>query len=237
MIRALLFDLDDTLYGYAPSNAAGLSAAHGVIDDALGVPIARFQEAHDRARGMFAERLRGQAASHNRMLFFKQMILELGGPGRSALAVALFDIYWRAFFDAMQAAPDAVSVLEQLAAEFKLAVVSNHTTDIQLRKLDRLGLDPFFSAIVTSEEVGVEKPSPVIYRHALLLLGATAAEAVMIGDDPERDIAGARAVGIRTIRTAEFEDRETGDVGPDRVIERLNELPSVLSALRLVRPG
>jgi len=232
MIRALLFDLDDTLYGYAPGNAAGLAAAHGVLDDAIGVPAERFHEVHDRVRLELARRLRGQAASHNRVLFFKEIVTELAGPRRSALACEMFDRYWSAFFDGMRPAEAAHEVLAELSADYPLALVSNHTTDIQLRKVVRLGFDRYFSAIVTSEEMGVEKPAPIVFQTALDRLGTKVGEAVMIGDDPKRDIGGAQAVGLRAILSTEFVTRDPNGVVPDGAIKDLRDLPGVIRGPR-----
>lgn len=71
----------------------------------------------------------------------------------------------------------------------------------------RLGFGELFDAFVTSEDVGYCKPHPAMFRTALRELGVRPEEAAMIGDRPERDIAGAHALGLRTIwkRPAGFE--------------------------------
>lgn len=232
MIRALLFDLDDTLYGYGPCNTAALSAVHVAMDAAVGVSKDHFREAHDRIRLELAERLRGQAASHNRVIFFKQMVEELAGPRRSSLASDLFDLYWQAFFDTMQPAAAAHDVLAELSADHKLALVSNHTTDIQLRKIEQLGFDQYFDVVITSEEMGVEKPAAVVFETALSRLGEAVDGAVMVGDDPTRDIGGAQSVGLRAILSTEFVTRERKGVKPDAEIATIGDLLAVVRGLR-----
>ena len=84
------------------------------------------------------------------------------------------------------------------AAGRRLVVVSNW--DVSLDEvLDRLGLAPMLDGVVTSAAVGVRKPSPEIFEHALALAGVTAHDAVHVGDSLAEDVAGARAAGIEAV--------------------------------------
>jgi putative hydrolase of the HAD superfamily len=84
------------------------------------------------------------------------------------------------------------------AAGRRLVVVSNW--DVSLDDvLDRLGLAPMLDGVVTSAAVGVRKPSPEIFEHALALAGVTAHDAVHVGDSLAEDVAGARAAGIEAV--------------------------------------
>jgi putative hydrolase of the HAD superfamily len=228
MIAAVLFDLDATLYDYAPCNEAGLVAAHARLARERTVSSEEFRALHDAVRAELAHELRGQAASHERALFFKRIVERLGpGPG-TALALTLNDVYWEAFLDCMRPAPHAHEVLAELSASLPIALVSNHTTAVQLRKIERLGLEPFLTAVVTSEEVGVEKPDARIFAAALEAVGEHASNAVMIGDDPAADIAGARAVGLRTVQSREFDPRPAPEGLADVVVSALGEVPAAL---------
>jgi putative hydrolase of the HAD superfamily len=229
MIEAFLFDLDDTLYDYAPCNAAGLEAAHARLAGELSVSADDFRALHDEVRADLAHELRRQAASHDRILFFKRMVEHLSGRPGSALALEVHEAYWSAFLERARPAPHAHDVLGELASAGKVALVSNHTTAVQLRKIDRLGLDPFLTAVVTSEEAGVEKPDARIFAAALSALGVHASNAVMIGDDPAGDIAGARALGLRTVLTTEFRDTGAPHGLAGAVVTSLAELPGLWS--------
>jgi len=231
MIRALLFDLDDTLYDYAPCNREALAAVHGLLNTHVACSVEEFRTLHDAVRADLAQRLSGQAASHNRSLFFKLIVERLVGTCRIDLAVELFDCYWRVFLGSMQPAPDAHEVLSALGSTYELALVSNHTTDIQLRKLRQLSFQSYFGVVVTSEEVGAEKPDARIFEQALAALDVEVADAVMIGDDSHGDIYGARAAGLATILTTEFTDRQPNSTDADAIIESLADLPDCLAAL------
>jgi HAD superfamily hydrolase (TIGR01549 family) len=95
--------------------------------------------------------------------------------------------------------PGAVELVRQLAARTPVAVVTNGPPDIQRLKLAQLDIEPYISAVVISGEVGVGKPDPAIFALALERLGADPTRALMIGDNWERDVQGARAMGMRAV--------------------------------------
>ena len=140
--KAVLFDLDDTLYEYAPCNGHGLAAAREVLGGAFEIPEQEFHALHDEVRGQLARELRGQAASHNRALFFKRMVEAVaGGPHPAAADLVRADVrpLLEAFFERMQPQADAPEVLAALKASRPLVLVSNHTALPQLGKIAALG--------------------------------------------------------------------------------------------------
>jgi putative hydrolase of the HAD superfamily len=117
--------------------------------------------------------------------------------------------------------PEVPETLARLrAGGARLAVVSNW--DVSLHDvLERTGLRPLVDAVVVSAELGVAKPDPAIFAAALERLGATAGEALHVGDSVEHDVAGARAAGIDAVLVA----RDGAEV-PDgvRAVASLDEL-------------
>jgi putative hydrolase of the HAD superfamily len=113
------------------------------------------------------------------------------------------------------------AALERLrAGGARLAVVSNW--DVSLHDvLERTRLRGLVDAVVISAELGAAKPDPAIFRAALERLGATAAEAVHVGDSVETDVAGARAAGLQAVFVA-----RNGAQAPDgvRVVSSLDGL-------------
>ncbi len=103
----------------------------------------------------------------------------------------------------LRAFPDARPAVESWhRAGYRLAIVSNTTQsdgDEIARAVRPLGLSGFWSAIVTSVEVGHEKPHPSMFTQALEALGCSAASAVMVGDDIAKDVGGAAALGLTTV--------------------------------------
>lgn len=95
--------------------------------------------------------------------------------------------------------PEVRTVLEALAPRFELSVISSFDRRL-LPILQNLEIASFFHNIFVSSELGVDKPSPEIYRRALRLSGCEAANAWHVGDDPERDWAAAAAAGLKVFR-------------------------------------
>lgn len=200
--RGLLIDLDDTLYAYAPRHERALAAltARAVALRVVDEPTA-FHAAYGAARVAVKARLGGTAASHHRLLYVQGALERLVGHPAPAQALALYDAYWDAYLEGLEADPGAhEALLAFRAAGILLAFVTNLTTHIQLRKLERLGLGALAAQLVTSEEVGREKPAPAVFELALGKLGLTpSADVWVVGDSVSADVAGARQLGLRAV--------------------------------------
>jgi putative hydrolase of the HAD superfamily len=81
-----------------------------------------------------------------------------------------------------------------------VCLITDLTSAIQFRKIQRLGLSGLFDFVVTSEEAGVEKPEPFIFSYAVKKMGLHLRDVVMIGDDSKKDIDGARNHNIKTFQ-------------------------------------
>jgi putative hydrolase of the HAD superfamily len=77
--------------------------------------------------------------------------------------------------------------------------VTNGPSEQQRRKIALTGVGRYFDAVVASCDIGAGKPDPAIFHAALAKLGVAASEALMVGNDAERDIAGAAAAGIEAV--------------------------------------
>jgi HAD superfamily hydrolase (TIGR01549 family) len=191
--RLVVFDLDDTLYRYDLPHRAALDAAALKAQALLGLAREPFRERYDAARDAVKAQLAGTAASHSRLLYFLRVIEGAGLGAQPAIALDLEQTYWTVFLDAAVLLPDAVELLEDLRlAGIPLALVTDLTAQIQLRKLVSWGLDRFFAAIVTSEEAGREKPDAAPFALLRQKLGDMPAPVWAIGDELGRDIAGAK---------------------------------------------
>lgn len=146
---------------------------------------------------------------------------------------ALIDAYARpALLAPPRAAPGAAEALGGLAARgLLLAVVSNtmRTPGVALRKiLEGHGLLAPFAHLTFSDEVGVRKPAPEIFRITLETLGIAPAEAVHVGDDAVLDVQGARNAGLRVIQVVEAGG---ASAAADLVIGGFAQLPEALARL------
>lgn len=137
----------------------------------------------------------------------------------------LREVWFEARMRNLDAYPGAYDLLSLLRGTYKLALVTNGTSDFQRQKIVHADLDGRFDATIVSGDLGSGKPHPEPFLAALQALDASVAEAVMVGNDQARDIAGARALGIRTIWV------QPGDPSQADAVTDLSRIPELLEPL------
>jgi putative hydrolase of the HAD superfamily len=126
--------------------------------------------------------------------------------------------------------PKAHQMLTTLRQQgIKMGLVTNGAVDSQQPKIDGLGIARYFDIMLLSEAEGVAKPDAEIFRRATDNLGVSPEQTVMIGDNPEADIRGAKSYGMKAIwkRDAYWEAPEIVDA----IVDNLDELPSTIRNL------
>lgn len=202
-IRAVLLDLDDTLIDTRAGAAAALDAATALAllrcpslsDPDVRSAYKRVVHEVDRLMERGDVRYETTPALHRDRW---HRILGLCGAG-SVHAGAVGEHYSATRREHHTPYPETREVLDHLRARYRLVMVTNGPADFQREKLDRSGLEPWFEHIVISGEMGHWKPDARIFEHALGRLGCLPDETVMVGDSLRHDIAGAQALGIRTV--------------------------------------
>jgi HAD superfamily hydrolase (TIGR01549 family) len=130
--------------------------------------------------------------------------------------------------DTLEHLGDNAPLLARFARHARLGIVSNFYGNLA-RVCDDTGIRPLFSVLVDSAQVGCAKPDPRIFRHALDALGLGPADATFVGDSLSRDMAGARAVGMRHIwLVGETAPAQDPCCRGDRVIHSLTDLEALL---------
>ena len=194
-IRAILLDLDNTLYPYNNSHWAGLQAAKKLFNSEVN-RNETFDELYDKARRLAQKDLKSRAASHHRLLYF-QSLLELVDAYSPEMNLALYESYWNSFLNTMRLFTDAEKFMQR-HSNLKFAVVTDLTAHIQLRKLIQLKLSSKFDFIVTSEETGFDKPNGLNFLKALHKLKVQPENSIMVGDSFEKDAIGAADLEIQS---------------------------------------
>lgn len=121
-------------------------------------------------------------------------------------------------------------MLEHLSAHYKLGTIANQQPGLRNR-LRALGIEPFFSAIVGSGDVGLKKPDPAIFKEALAQAQCPPKQAVMIGDRLDNDILPAQSLGMKTVWVRQgfgvYGNPRMLSKPPDLVIQSISELEAV----------
>jgi len=190
VIKAVLFDLDGTLYDRDALAAALFDEQYAVFASELaGVSYERF--------------LRDVVAMDDHGYGVKEAGYRalVGSWGLEATIADRLVAHFRTSYDGHCVLTDDVrQTLDELRRRrLKLAVVTNGPSVMQRRKLAALGIEHVFDAIVVSEEEGLCKPDAEIFRRALARCGVAPHEALFVGDHPVADIEGAHRAGITAV--------------------------------------
>lgn len=197
--KHLLFDLDKTIYDFDRSSYDTLLEAYE-INDLSGLGISDFDLFMEEYRkinpGLWELYRKGEIKKE--VLNWKRFFLTLEEFNISDIDLAkrIAKHYVTESPRKKALFPDVLETLEYLAAKYTMHIITNGFEEVQFTKIETQGIGPYFQKIITSEEAGVKKPDPYIFEYALSKAGARAVESLMIGDDLEVDIIGARNAGI-----------------------------------------
>jgi putative hydrolase of the HAD superfamily len=224
MIRAVLFDLDNTLTDFMKMKDASIEAGiEGMID--MGLPV-RFEEAR---RSIFAIYDR-EGIEYQRV--FDQFLKEATGDVRPELLAAGIVNYRRVRDSYLVLYPHVnLTLMSLLRRGIRLACISDAPALQAWQRLCHLNLHHVFETVVTFESTGERKPSPRPFREALAHLRLEPPQVLMVGDWPERDMVGAGRLGIRTVFAKYGDTKGTVESGADHEIDDIVELLGIIETL------
>jgi len=199
--KAVLFDMDDTIFDHALTcrRALGRLRAHEVSlrPRSLDEVWREYSRLLDAVQAdVFTGRITVEAARIER---FRQLARFCGSEVSEGDAAELSRQYRAYYQELRRSIPGVRRVLERLTGRAVVGVVTNNQVAEQEEKLDYLGFRRLIDFMIVSEGAGVAKPDPAIFLLALSKANARPEEAVMIGDSWRSDVAGARNVGIRPV--------------------------------------
>lgn len=226
MIKAVFFDIDDTLYDTSGFAMLARRAALNVMIDA-GLPLSS-----DDAYKLLREIITEYGSNYDK--HFNVLTKRVFGEEKPLLIALGMITYHNVKFALLRLFPQTTSTLIYLKKRgYHLGVVSNGITIKQWEKLIRLDLHHFFDHVITSEEARAEKPDKHIFELALEKMGCTPEKSVMIGNKFSEDILGAVNVGMSAIlvnsKLEESEKAYLKEKGINiEVISHIGELKDVL---------
>jgi putative hydrolase of the HAD superfamily len=223
-IDAVLFDLDDTLVSYRRSPGEVLELAFAEAGYEQFFPVEAYYERFDEYLAQT------ETLDELRRTCFADIAESVGRPAADGVAVA-------AAFDRLRdptnvdPLPGAHDVLDELAADHRLGLVTNGSPSAQEPKLAGAGIADAFDARVFAGYDTAPKPDREPFDRATSTLGVDPQQTVMVGDSLSSDVAGAQAVGMLAVYLSDERttaDRGKSSVVPDHRIESLAALPALL---------
>lgn len=243
-VKAIYFDLDDTLCGYWDASKMGLRLTF---------------EAHrpdgftvEEMVGLWAQAFRPFASSIKDSEWY-DIYLTTGEPTRTEqmrrtlalasvedeeLAKRMADAYHELRDRHMRLFPDAIEVLDALKGRYPLGLITNGPADTQRQEIATLGIADYFSNIYIEGEMREGKPKPSVFARAASAVGCEPHELLMVGNSFAHDIAAALSCGWHGVwirRTSDIppsgtklEEMPEGAPLPDAIIQNLSELLGLL---------
>jgi putative hydrolase of the HAD superfamily len=213
MISAVLFDLDGTL---VDRDAASERWFRGLLQRRPDL----FPDRPQALRRFLELDLRGYG---DRGRFCHEVVDEF--PGIATSPAHFWHDFTLGLAASVVAEPQVLAMLEAIASRKAVAILTNGSTRNQRAKLSAAGLSHVRAFV--SEEMGFEKPDPQAFAFALEALSVQADGCLFVGDDPDRDVAGAEAAGLATCWVSHGRAWPRGDLRPDRVVSRVEEIAAL----------
>lgn len=209
-IKAVIFDLDDTLYNFDTLHREAHEALRKASEELLGIPGDVFMKSFTDSYREVAAKLTETAgeekgvvigSSHSRTMRLQYTLEKLGLPLYPNV-MKLYDVYWGYILDRSREyrEPYIEEAMKEIRRRgMKIGVGTNMTIHIQYEKIERMGLGEYIDFMVTSDETIYDKPDPRFFREVVRKAGCLPEECVFVGDNKAFDYRGARDCGLHGI--------------------------------------
>ena len=227
MIKAIIFDLDNTLLDFVKMKQFAVKAAITAMIEA-GLDVDE-EKAYKDIFDLYVEK-----GWENQQVFDDYLNQTVGKVSNKILAAGIVS-YRRAREATLLVYPNVnKTLIELIKMGIKLSVVSDAPSREAWMRLYYLNLHHVFDPVMTFDDTGVRKPSPKPFEMALDIIQAKPDEVLMIGDWPERDVVGAKQIGMKTIFARYGDTFGTVDSGADWDVNDIYDLVDIVKELNNV---
>jgi len=218
-IKAITFDLDNTLIDFLHmKKKASNAAVRAMVRNGLNMSV---KKAEDELFRIYLKDIEGHTA-------FQEFLNNHYAFTEKRLAAAI-SAYTKIKLKYLKPYPKVKATLNAMKKKgLKLAIISDAPKLNVWKRLGALGIAGYFDVIVGLEDTGRKKPSKMPFKKALKLLRMKPSEVLHVGDWPERDVKGAKKLGMKTC-LAKYGWDEGKYVKPDYEIEKIEELIRIIS--------
>ena len=198
-IQHVFFDLDHTLWDFEKNSDLTFQKIFKIND--LSVDLHSFLEVYRPLNFKFWKLYREEKVTKSELRYgrLKNTFDAIDFPISDTLIYLIADQYIEHLADFNHLFDGAIEILDYLNQKYTLHIITNGFEEIQTKKMINSKIYHYFEKVITSESVGVKKPNPKVFKHALEIANANIDQAIMIGDSIEADINGALGVGMKAI--------------------------------------
>lgn len=190
--KGVIFDLDDTIYNQNLCSEKSYQKVDDYLTNKYNVSV---KENIEEIKYSTKRELHNTASSHNRFIYFKKLVEKNNLPYFET--IKLNNLYWETFYNSMSLFEGVLETFKNLKNwGVKIIILTDFQTEYQLKKLETLNILDYIDYIVTSEEIGIEKPSFRMFDAVVNITGFKKEELIMIGDNYEKDFLGGKNYGI-----------------------------------------
>lgn len=195
MVKALVFDVDGTLYDESyPKVIAELFTVQ-FISDKTNVRVENIYNTFRKVKFQITKQST-LPERNDRKVWYDQTLQRLGIT--NVTKEEANEYYWKVMYENIKPFVDLMYVLPRLSQKYRLYTLSDELIEIQRRKMEYLKVQKYFVESISSQQAGETKPSQKLFRYALDIIGEQPSDIVMIGDNPSLDIKGGNLIGFHT---------------------------------------
>uniref|UniRef100_A0A3B1KHF5 N-acetylneuraminic acid phosphatase n=1 Tax=Astyanax mexicanus TaxID=7994 RepID=A0A3B1KHF5_ASTMX len=234
-ISAILFDLDNTLVDTAGAGKVAFQEVGNLLKCKL--DHANINDICERFGKKLLKESFNPSASQTidevRINHWQEALQEAGVDAGQDLALECYYTWKNTRLQTLSLPPEYLALLKKLRSSYKLLLLTNGDTQTQREKVEAVGCEELFDAVVVGGEHAEQKPATSIFMHCFELLGVQPHECIMVGDSLDTDIQGGINAGVRaTVWINKKNTPPPQNITPDYNIPCVLDLPDILANLR-----
>ena len=183
-----IFDLDQTLYDYEECNKIAIGKITKFMKKEFGLDEKMILESYMNSRKTTNNGLKNTSSMHSRFLYIKKMLENLSIDNKINYTVEIYNLYWEEFFKKMQLFDWVEPTFKKLYNKnITIMIATDFSAKIQFEKIKILKIEKYIETIITSQEIGEEKPSTKFSERVMKLTNANSNAIFYVGDNPKKD--------------------------------------------------